>query len=452
MTVDSSVFKAYDVRGVYPDQIDEELAYLVGRAMVQFLGCKNVVVGMDMRKSSASLFRSLSRGITDQGADVLDIGMVPTPIVSFAVAHYKHEAGIVISASHNPGNYNAFKLIRYPVLQIGSGSGMEEIKDIIIKNKFIKVRSKGKIIKKKPLGDYIKHVLSYGKSIKGLKVVCDYGNGMGALSAKPLLDKLDVEAIHMYPEPDGSFPNHPANPHDIKNMDDLRKRVVEEKADLGVFFDGDADRSVIIDDKGEIVFADIYISLVAAPELEKHPGEKVYFDLRFSKIAGETIKGKGGVPKIMRVGNPFYKEALVKEGGVLAGEFSGHVMFKDNYCIDDGLFAAVKIMSLLSKSGKKLSALVKPLKVYYNTPEINIGISSTEDGDRILKAVEGNFRKEKGVKVLHIDGVSVEGNGWWFNLRKSNTEPLVRLRVEAKEKKKMDEIKEKVINTIEGQK
>jgi len=445
--MDSSVFKTYDVRGIYPDQINEELAYHVGRAFVQFLGCKNVVVGFDMRDSSKSLQKELVRGITDQGANVIDIGLVPTPLVSFSVSHYNHDAGIVVSASHNPGNYNAFKLIKNPVIQIGKGSGIEEIRDLAIKNEFQDSETKGSVSQKNAMDDYVNHVLEYAKEIKDLKVVCDYGNGMGSIFSKPLFEKMNVEAIHMYPEPDGNFPNHPANPHEIKNMQDLQKKVVEEKADLGVFFDGDADRSVIIDEKGDIVFADIFIALTAPSELEKYPGEKVYFDLRFSKIVEEVIKKNGGIPEVMRVGNPFYKEALCTKGGVLAGEFSGHAMFKDNYNIDDGLFAAVKVMALVSKSGKKLSELVEPLKVYANTPEINMKISSVEKGDEIIKALETEFNDEK---LLHLDGVSVEGDGWWFNLRKSNTEPLVRLRAEANTSEKLEEVKEKVMKIIDS--
>ncbi|MBD3313734.1 phosphomannomutase/phosphoglucomutase [Candidatus Woesearchaeota archaeon] len=460
--VEISVFKAYDIRGLYPQQINEELAYKVGRALVSFLGCSNVAVCIDMRNSSESLKENLIRGITDQGADVIDIGMLPTPLLSFSVSHYGYDAGVVVSASHNPGQYNAFKLIRNPVLQIGKGSGMEEIKELVLKDNFKRPDSsvsrdapdsKAKVSTKNPMPDYINHVMEFAQKIKGLKVVCDYGNGMGAVSAKPLLDKLDIDAVHMYPEPDGSFPNHPANPHDVKNMDDLRKKVIEEKADLGIFFDGDADRSLIIDDNGEILFPDLYIALLAEPELSRSPGEKIYFDLRFSRIVPDIIKKNGGMPQIMKVGNPFYKEVLVNEGGILAGEFSGHIMFKDNYNIDDGLFAAVKLMSFLSGSGKKLSELVEPLKVYCNTPEINIEIGSAEKGDDILKAVEDAFRQEdKQREILHIDGVSVQGEDWWFNLRKSNTEPLVRLRAEADDCDKLEEVKMRVMKVIEANK
>ncbi len=442
-----SAFRAYDIRGVYPDEVNEELAYNVGRAFVTFLECKKVAVGYDMRDSAKALFDSLVKGITDQGADVVNIGKVTTPMLNFAVAHYKNDAGIMISASHNPGKYNAFKLVKHPVIQISSDSGMKEIERLATEGKFDEPESKGKVGEKGTFNDYVEHIASKFKNIKKIKVVADYGNGMGAMTAKPVFEKLGIEAVHLYPEQDPSFPNHPANPHDIENFKDLQNAVKKEKADMGIFFDGDADRSNIVDEKGEIVFPDILFALMMEHELKGHEGEKVYYDLRFSKSARKVIEDNGGVPVMMKVGNPFYKEKLAHEGGFAASEFSGHVMYAENYAIDDGLFAALKVMQILSNSRQNLSEMVKPIIKFHTTPEINIPVEGRNPDD-ILKKVAANFKDGESIEM---DGVYIQYKDWWFSLRKSNTEPLVRLRVEADTEKLMNEKKEQIVKIIGGE-
>jgi phosphomannomutase len=440
-----SAFRAYDIRGVYPDEVNEELAYNVGRAFVTFLKCKNVAVGYDMRDSAKALFDSLVKGITDQGADVVSIGKVTTPMLNFSVAHYKNDAGIMISASHNPGKYNAFKLVKHPVIQISSDSGMKEIEKLATEGKF-EDAEKGKITEKDVLEGYNNHIISKFKGIKKLKVVADYGNGMGAMTATPVLRKLGIEVIELYPEEDPTFPNHPANPHDIENFRDLQNAVKKEKADLGIFFDGDADRSNIVDEKGEIVFPDILFALMMEHELKGHEGEKVYYDLRFSKSARKVIEDNGGVPVMMKVGNPFYKEKLAHEGGLAASEFSGHVMYAENYAIDDGLFAALKVMQILSNSRQSLSEMIKPIIKFHTTPEINIETKG-RDPDEIMEKVAGHFKDGESIE---LDGVYIQYKDWWFSLRKSNTEPLVRLRVEADTGQLMNEKKDEIMKIIEG--
>ncbi len=444
LEMNPKIFKAYDVRGVYPEEINEDAAYRIGRAFAVFLGCKKVVVGRDMRDSSEALFSHLARGLNDQGVDVVDIGLVTTPMLNFSVAHYGYDGGIMISASHNPSQYNAFKLIAPPALQIGAGSGMEEIKALAVKNEFRSAGTEGKIFKKEVLDDYLTHIKRFTGNIKGLKIVCDYGNGVGAISAKPLLDSLPVECIHLFEIPKGSFPNHPANPHEIKNFQDIQKAIRENHADIGLFFDGDADRSIVLDENGEIIFPDMITCLLVQSELKGHEGEKVYFDLRFSKVTKEEIVKNKGVPVMMKVGNPFYKEKLIKEGGLFGAELSGHMMFKENYSIDDGLFAAVKVLNSVCISGKKVSELIAPFRRYFQSPEIS---TKVDDAPAVLDRVKARYSDGQ---LLEIDGIHVTYPDWWFSLRKSNTEPLVRLRLEADTQELLEQKKEELLAIIRG--
>ncbi len=441
MAVDTGVFKAYDIRGIYPDEVDEELAYLVGKAFATDLNCRKVVVGRDMRKSSDSLFGALCRGLNEMGADVLDIGMCTTPMLNFSVAHYGLDGGIMISASHNPGKYNAFKLIAPPALQMGKGSGMEEIRELVLRDDFDPPEKKGSVVQKDVLDDYLGHIKGFCGNIRDVKIVADYGNGMGAVSAGPLLESLPVEAVHLYPEPDGSFPNHEANPHDISNFSDLQGKVREENADIGLFFDGDADRSAVVDEKGDIVFPDIVLGIIAEHRLDKYDDKRVYYDLRFTKAIKEVVEEKGGTPVMMKVGNPFYKEKLIREGGAFGGELSGHLMFSENHNIDDGLFAAVMLLDVVCSTGKKVSELASPMRKYFQTEEIN---TKVRDAAAVLEEAKQAFSDGES---LDIDGVYVRYPDWWFSLRKSNTEPLVRLRIEADSEELLAE-KRKTLTSI----
>ena len=434
---DMKAFKSYDIRGLYPEEINEKLAFKVGQAFAHFLKAKDIVVGFDMRESSPSLFEHLTKGMMSQGVNVINIGMVTTPMLSFAVARYNYDGGIMISASHNPGEYNAFKVIGKRGVQLSSETGLNTLKEL--SQQTFDSKNPGVMVKKGVMHDYLNHVSSFSKN-HNLKVVADYGNGVGAISAEPFFKRMGIEVVPMYPEPDGSFPNHPANPHDVENLQDLQKKVVEEKADLGLFFDGDADRVVVVDEKGEIVYADLLLALLAQEELKQHQNEKVYFDLRFSKVVPEIITANHGIPIMMRVGNPFYKEKLIHEGGILAGEFSGHIMFKENYGIDDGLFATIKTMNLLQN--ETLSSLVNTMKRYKNTPEINLKV---KDADESLRKVAAKFQ---GGESISIDGVHISYKDWWFSLRKSNTEPLVRLRIEADSTELLEEKKAEILEML----
>lgn len=452
MSINPKIFKTYDIRGIYPEEINEEAVNKIGAAFAIYLKGKtdNIVVGRDARISSPSLFNALVEGIISQGTNVIDIGICTNPMLIFATKKIGGDiGGIMLSASHSPPNINGLKLMGERSIQM-MAEEVEPIKQLAHVGNFVIADEKGRVISRSILDEYIPHILSFCGQIKGLKVIADYGNGVGAVSGREVFNRLNIEYIPIYEEPDGNFPNHFPDPHNIENMKELRERVKNEKADLGVFFDGDADRSIMIDEAGEIVFADMLVAALAREELKKYVGEKVlpetarrvYYDLRCSKVVKEIVEQSGGVPVMMRVGNPFYKKKMNLEGGVLAGEFSGHLFFKENYAIDDGLFAAIKTMDLICKSGKKLSELINPLKKYFATEEINMKVS---DADEALKKVEDHY---KDGHSIDLDGVYIEYPDWWFSLRKSNTEPVVRLRLEADNRNLLEEKRGELVRLI----
>lgn len=440
-----TIFKAYDIRGIYPEEIDEQAAYLVGRAFVQFLNAKNVVVGRDMRVSSDPLHKKLIEGITCEGADVIDLGLCTTPMLSFAVANYDYDGGIMISASHNPGNYNAFKLIGPKALQIDAGSGIEEINKKVSKGFNECRQQQGAVTEKDILADYLAHILKADFEIENLKIVVDYGNGVGSISAKPALARFGIEIESLFEEPDGEFPNHPANPHDLENFNDLKKAVIQNKADIGVFFDGDADRAIFVDDLGRVVPTDLLFTLLSEKELEKdeNKGQNFYFDLRFSKAVPDQIKKYGGNPVMMRVGNPVYKRALKEQGGVLAAEYSGHIMFAENYGIDDGLFAALKTLDMLKESQQKFSKLIDGVRLFETSDELSL---EAKNPDAVSERLKAEFSDAKSVE---LDGTYLDFREGFISVRQSQTEPqLFRIRAEAKNKEELKKRLDKVIEIV----
>lgn len=444
-----SIFKAYDIRGIYPAEIDEEAAYKVGRALVRFLSsgkvgpAKTIVVGRDARKSSPALHAKLIEGITCEGADVVDIGVCTTPMLSFAVGNYHYDGGIMISASHNPKEFNAFKLIKSGPIMLDENNGLGEVKKIVEKG-FLNSKASGTVIQKHILEDYVAHVLKEAEGIGPLSVVVDYGNGVGAISAKPVFARLGVKVKELYSKPDGTFPNHPANPQDSANFKELSREVLAQKADLGIFFDGDADRAIFVDEAGQIVPTDLLFIHLAKMAILKSRQKNVFFDIRSSKAVGELIKEFGGNPQVLRAGNPFLKEALKKKGGAIAAELTGHIIYPENFVIDDGLFAAVKVMQLLSKEKRPLSALIQENRIYETTPEVSLEAKNpTTVFNRALAALP------KG-KVSTIDGVYIDYPDGFVLIRKSNTENLFRFRAEAKTKEEMQkrlDIVTQVINS-----
>lgn len=439
-----SAFKAYDIRGEYPGEVNEELAYLVGRALVRYLSAKTIAVGRDMRLSSPTLLKKIIEGVTDEGADVVNIGMCTTPMLNFTVANYRYDGGIMVTASHNPGKDNAFKVIGPGAIQLDEDFGLGDIRNLV-ESGFPQSNKKGTATEKDVLGDYLGHLMAFSKDITGLKIAIDYGNGVGAISAKPLFARLDVETVALYEEPDGNFPNHPANPHDEINFNDLKKLVQKEKCDLGIFFDGDADRATFVDERGEIVPIDLLVTLFALEKIEDNPGGKIYYDLRFSKSIPDHIKRAGGEPVMMRVGNPFYKRKLAREGGLLGAEFSGHIMFPENFNMDDGLFAAIRVLALLSEKKVKLSELIESVREYYASPEESYEAPHPET---VHERLASTFPDGK---EIDLDGTYLNFPDGFISVRQSKNEPqLFRIRVEAKTPEELSErfnkVKEIVIS------
>lgn len=443
--INPSIFKAYDIRGIYPQDLNEEVVYLVGRAVVAFTGAKTVVIGRDARSSSDSLGEAVKRGVTDQGADAVDIGLSSTPMLNFAVAAYdEHEAGIMITASHNPKEYNGLKLCYGNALPIGGDTGMAEIKRLVTEGKF-KEGPKGKVIKKEILGAYVKKVLSLVdvEEIKPLKVVVDTANAVGAVPLPEFFKKIPCEVIPLYFELDGNFPNHEANPLKEETLVDLKKKVLEEKADLGVAIDGDADRIGFVDERGQTVRGDLVEALVAKELLKEKPGELILYDVRSSQVIREEVEKAGGRAEMCRVGHALIKKQMWDSGALFAGEFSSHFYYRDFYKVESGDLTMLKIFEIVSQAGEPFSKLVAPLLRYYHSGEINFEV---KDKEKKMRELEEKYAGS-AENISHLDGIRLDFENWWFNVRPSNTEPLLRLNLEAKTRELM-EVKKKELEEI----
>lgn len=442
------VFKAYDIRGIYPSEIDEDFAYRLGKAFVIYTKAKEVAIGRDARLSSPALFKALVKGITEQGADVIDIGLCSTPMFYFAIGNYKFQSGIMISASHNPPQYNGFKLYKKNVEPIGLGFGMEEIKKIFEKDKYSKAKKTGKIRKKEIMQDYIKKIASFAK-VKGwkkFKIVADAGNGMAAYSTPKVFDKLRINPKKLCYKIDFTFPNHEPNPMKYQNLKDLQEAIIKEKADLGVAFDGDVDRVGFIDEKGDVVEGDIITGIIAGYLLKKSKGAKIVYEVRTSWAVRDFILNNHGKPILWKAGRTSIMKKMKEEKALFGGEKTGHFFFKDFWCAEDAVIAFTYILNIMSESGKKLSELVEPLMTYYGGEEINFEVG---DKQKVIKDVESRYKKD-AKRILHIDGITVEFDDWWFNLRASNTEPVIRLNIEAKSKGLVEEKREELSRVIKS--
>ncbi len=433
--INEKIFKAYDIRGVYEKEIKDEDAYNIGRAFVSFLDKEDpvIAIGRDGRSSSPTLLENLKKGIIDSGGKVVNIGVSNTPLLNFTVARQKHDGGVMVTASHNPPEFNGLKIIKENAFQV-YGEDLQKIKKIIEEEDF--KEGEGEETVQSFLQEYLAHILSFTEKYEDLKIVIDCGNGVGGVTAKPLFSKLSAEVTFLYDEVDGSFPNHLPDPNDARSSESVREKILEKEADIGVIFDGDADRVIFLDERGEVVSTDHLLSLL----VKEKRGEEIYYDLRFSRVVKEEIEKAGSVPVMMRVGNPFYKEKIIKEGGAIGAELSGHIMFRENFGIDDGLFALVKTINMLK--GEKLSSLLSPFKRYYQTKEINLEV---EDKKEALDKVKNSL---KDGKSLNIDGVYIEYEKWWVSIRESNTEDLIRIRLEAETEKLLEEKREQIISLI----
>ncbi|MDO8741225.1 MAG: phosphomannomutase/phosphoglucomutase [Candidatus Woesearchaeota archaeon] len=440
----SGIFKAYDVRGIYPTELNEDVAYKVGKAFVSLIKPKNVVIGRDMRLSSDSLFNSLSKGITEMGADVIEIGLCSSDMVYFAVGFYKYDAGIMITASHNPKEYNGLKFVKKGAVPISSETGLREIEKIAEKNDFKAAKNKGKITKKDVMQDYIKNILKFVdiKKIKPLKVVVDAGNGMAGKVMPEIAKHLPIKLIPLYFKLDGSFPNHIPNPVFEESTIELKKTIRREKADLGLAFDGDADRVGLIDEKEKFVPGALTTAMVAKKMLSKHPGAKIIYSSTSSWIVAETIKKCKGKPIMSPVGHSFIKQWMRNYNALFGGEGSGHYYYQDNFYADSAFITALIVMEMISEEKKPLSKILEQYKKYFAIEETNFEV---EDKGQKIKEI---MQKYSSGKINDIDGIRIEFDDWWFSVRASGTEPLLRLNLEAKSKKVMEEKARELKNII----
>jgi len=438
----SKIFKAYDVRGIYPTELNERTAYRIGKAFVSFLKCKEVVVGYDMRLSSPNLSMAFMKGANDAGADAIDIGMVSTDAIYFASGFLKKPA-IMFTASHNPIEYNGIKFCRENAIPINEETGLNKIREIAEQNKYKKRVKKGKIIKKDILKGYVNHILSFidKKKIKNLKIAVDAGNGMAGKIIPLIYNNLKVKIVPLYFKLDGSFPNHPADPSKYENLKELQNIVKKQKCDFGMAFDGDGDRIFFIDEKGTIINSSLTSSLIAKSILNKFKNEKVIYNLVCGKIVPETIKKYGGKAIMVRVGHSFIKDTMRKNKARFGCEHSAHYYFKDNFYADSGMIASLMIAEIVSRENKPLSDLLEEFKKYYKIEETNFKV---EEKEAKSKEIEQYYNKKNPKKISKMDGISIEFEDYWFNVRKSNTEPLLRLNLEAKTRRIMKEKKKEI--------
>jgi phosphomannomutase len=448
--IDESIFKAYDIRGMYPDQLDESVARDIGRAFVNHLGLSGsrVVVARDMRLSGEALEKAFIDGVTQAGADVLDLGLVSTDALYFAVGHLEEPGGAMITASHNPKDYNGFKLCREDAIALSGEQGIGQIRDLIVSGKLPEPAEYAGSVEESDIAEeYAKHCLTFinTEDLRSLKIVVDAGNGMAGKMLPPIFEKLPFEYVPMYFELDGSFPNHPPNPIEPENMEELQERVVAESADFGVAFDGDADRCFVVDEKGVTISGDLLAALVAKNVLEKEPGATILYSAVCSKAFPELVEREGGRAIRTQAGHSIIKPQMRENDAAFGGEHSGHFYFRDNYFADSGIIAMLTVAELVARQDGPLSDLLLPIDPYVRSGEIN---SEVEDQEATLKKVEEHYAQSGDPKIDHLDGLTVDYGDWWFNLRPSNTEPLLRLNVEAGDRETMDRERDELLELI----
>lgn len=438
----AGIFKAYDIRGIYGDTLTDELAYKIGRAFVSFLKCSKVVVGRDMRTHSKNVFDALAKGLTEQGADVIDLGLCSTPMSYYANGKLGAQASIIITASHNPGEWNGFKLCREQAIPISGATGIVDIERIANEEDFGPTPDKpGTISEYDILPEYIEHIREFADLKRPVKIAIDYANGMGVIEGKVLEGLIEIDP--MFDTMDGSFPNHEANPLKLDTLEPLQEKIKSGSYDFGIAFDGDADRAGFVDEKGNIIPMDMITALIAEMILAKKKGP-IFYDLRSSWAVKEVIEENGGTPLMSRVGHAFIKQQMRDENAEFAGELSGHYYFKENYFTESSSLAALYVANLVSQSDKPLSALIAPIQRYFASGEIN---STVEKPDAVFAALREKYGDGK---IIELDGVSFEYADWWFNVRPSNTEPLIRLNLEAKTREMMEEKRDEVLAIIRG--
>lgn len=445
MQVNPSIFKAYDIRGVYPEDLNEAVAYAIGRAFVTYLKPDTVIVARDMRLSGPQLFKALTSGLLDQGADVVDVGMVSTDQFYYACATLS-QAGIMVTASHNPKQYNGFKMVRHMPYLLSGAEGIQDLRRIVESDSFAPSQRRGTISARDLSEPFVEKVLSLidVASLQPMKVIADTCNGMVGPILRRVFDRLPMQLIGMYLEPDGSLPNHGLDPLQPENRAELQQRVMDERADVGFAFDGDGDRFFTIDDRGRFVAGDFLTALMAEYLLAKYPGSKIIYDVRASWAVPELVTRAGGTPLMERVGHAFIKRRMADEGAVFAGEVTGHYYFRDFFSADSGIVPALVVLEMLSRRRTRLSGLLQVLEAQYHiSGEINTRI--TADAQAKMEELAAAYAD---AEVYWLDGVSVVYPDWHFNVRPSNTEPLLRLNLEAKSAALMEQKRDEVVEII----
>ena len=448
----ASIFKAYDIRGLVDKELTADFAFATGVAVARFLEQERepgtVVIGEDMRPSSPILASAFSAGVTSQGLDVVRIGLASTDMLYFASGKL-NLPGAMFTASHNPAAYNGIKLCLSGARPIGKESGLLTIENFVKEGTPMAMRNVGVEKSQNMLEEYVDHLLTLVdvSHIRPLTVVIDAGNGMGGYTAPAVFKRLNAKVIEMYFELDGTFPNHEANPIEPSNLIDLQKAVKKHKADIGLAFDGDADRCFLVDEKGDLVNPSALTALIATRELKKYPGSNIIYNLISSRAVKEVVEENGGSAVRSRVGHSYIKKLMAETNAVFGGEHSGHFYFRDFWKADSGMLAALHAIAALGETQSSLSQLLKTFNRYYSSGEIN---STVADAPAAMDAIEKIYGGKDGVEVDHLDGLTINGDSWWFNLRASNTEPLLRLNVEASSESRMKKVRDDVLNTIRG--
>jgi phosphomannomutase len=449
MTISPNIFKAYDVRGLYPSEVNEEAARLIGRGFVAYLDARRIAVGRDMRLSSPSVAAAFIEGAREQGADVVDYGTMATDMMYFAVARDGHDGGVQITASHNPKQYNGIKMVRKEAFPLSGDAGIGDIRDMIRQNALPPpAATRGGLSHQDVLTDYVEHVRSFFDEsvIKPFTVVLDAGNGMAGLVAPRLFERLPCRVTKLCFEVDGTFPNHEANPLIEENRRDITERVLEEKADIGIAWDGDADRCFFIDGAGEFIAGDFVTALLAEAFLLRHPGAKVLYDVRASFAVKDIVSRHGGTALMNRVGHAFFKRRMREEGAIFGGEVTGHYYFRDNFYADNGFIPALLILELMSRKGQTLRELVEPLREkYFISGEVNTKVGDMSLVQQKLDALAAAYSSGA---TYTLDGFSAEFPDWHFNVRGSNTEPMLRLNLEATTRQMMEARRDEILEVI----
>jgi phosphomannomutase len=446
--IDPGIFKAYDIRGLYPSQLDAEVARRVGRAFVDYLGARRVAVGRDCRLSSPALAAAFVEGAASQGASVADIGVVGTDVLYYHVARHDLDGGAIITASHNPKEWNGIKMVRRGALALSGDAGIKEIREWVTAGRYADhPPTTGERHAATTIEDYARHCLSFvdEAAVPRLTVVLDAANGMGAVGAAAIFGHLPLETVRMYFELDGTFPNHPADPLLEENRRDVVARVLAERADLGIAWDGDADRCFFVDDGGEYVPGDFVTALLGEDFARRERGARIVYDVRASRAVADRVAAAGGVPLMNRVGHAFMKKRMRDEDAVFGGEVSGHFYFRGNWFADNGMIPALLVLEKLGRERRRLGELLAPLRERYHiSGEIN---SRVADVPRALARIAERYRD---ARLGSLDGVSVDYDDWHFNVRPSNTEPLLRLNLEAATRSDMERRRDEVLAVIRG--